>query len=85
MGFLVSGFDKKMKRLRDAGVEPVQYGTLKSAGGAVTRFAYLDTIDTCGTITELIETKLFGITMNMSSFTMGLGCLTRDCSRVKLD
>lgn len=84
LGFLVSGFDRKLEAAREMGVKPLQWGTLRTAGGAVTRFAYLDTIETCGVITEFIETKLFGINMPHSNPIMRIGSLTGDCTRVKL-
>lgn len=80
LGFLVSGFDRKLEAVKEMGVKPLQWGTLRTAGGAVTRFAYLDTIDTCGVITEFIETKLFGISMPHSNLIMRIGSLTGDCT-----
>ncbi len=82
LGFLVSGFDRKLEAVKAMGVRPLQWGTLRTAGGAVTRFAYLDTIDTCGVITEFIETKLFGISMPHSNLIMRIGSLTGDCTRI---
>ncbi len=84
LGFLVTGFDRKLEAVKAMGVRPLQWGTLKTAGGAVTRFAYLDTIDTCGVITEFIESKLMGICTPHTGLLMEIGRLTGDVIRVKL-
>ena len=84
LGFLVTGFDRKLEAVRAMGVTPLQWGRLKTSGGAVTRFAYLDTIETCGVITEFIESKLYGVVTPHTGLLMEIGRLTGDVARVKL-
>lgn len=78
VGFVVSNIRKKTRMLRKAGFTPIQHGFLKTRGGAVTRFAYFDTMQTHGYILELIETTLFRIPVGMSRFMIKLGVLLGD-------
>jgi len=78
IGFVVSGIDRKIEALRKTGLQPLQYGTLKTKGKAVTRFAYFDSIKQYGYIIELIETTLFGVSVGQSRFLMKLGNLLGD-------
>jgi hypothetical protein len=84
IGFFVSGYDLKLAEMKAMGVEPLQWGTLKTKGGAVTRFTYFDTIKTCGTVTEYIETKFIGVCVPHNSFMMKISTLTGDLKRVEL-
>jgi len=78
IGFVVSGIDQKIEAFRKNGLQPLQYGTLKTKGKAVTRFAYFDSMERCGYIIELIQTTLFGISVGQSRFLMKLGNLLGD-------
>lgn len=78
VGFVVSNIEKKTEMLRRSGITPVQYGLLKTKGKAVTRFAYFDTMETCGYILELLETTLFGIPVGQSRFMIKVGNMLGD-------
>jgi len=78
VGFIVSHIDEKTEVLREAGFRRIQHGFLKTKGGAVTRFAYFDTMATHGYIIELIQTTLFGVNVGMSHFMVKLGSLLGD-------
>ncbi len=82
VGSLVLSYDKDMQHVHDAGIEVIQSGVIITRGGAVTRYAYLDTVKQCGIITELIETKLFGLPVPQNRFFMEIGCLTGDVEKV---
>jgi len=84
LGFIVPDYDKKMQGLLNSGVEVLQSGISKARGGATTRFAYFDTIDSCGVITEIIETKLFGISVGISEIMIQLGRLSGDASKYSI-
>ncbi len=84
LGFFVRDFDEKMAKFSEAGVQATQSGLLRSRGGSITRFAYLDTVEYCGIITEIIETKLMGIYVGMSKIMMQLGRVTGDVSKYKI-
>jgi hypothetical protein len=73
VGFFISNIEKKTELLRKSGFYPIQYGILKTTGKALIRFAYFDTVKSCGYIIELIETKLFGISVGQSRFMIKLG------------
>ena len=84
IGFFISGYDQKLADMKALGIEPLQWGTLKTKGGAVTRFTYFDTIKTCGTITEYIETKFIGVCVPHNRFMMKISTLTGDLERLDL-
>lgn len=78
IGATVRGFDKKLMQLRAAGIGVIQSGVIKTVGGAVTKYAYMDTVSTCGIISEIIESKLGGIPVFHNHFMMHVGRLTGD-------
>lgn len=82
LGFIVSDIHKKTEMLRQAGFVPIQYGHLKTRGGAITRFAYFDTRDACGYILELIETTLLGVNVGMSRFMVSVGRVLGDIAMI---
>jgi hypothetical protein len=82
VGSLVLSYNQGMKRVHDAGIEVIQSGVIVTQGGAVTRYAYLDTVKQCGIITELIETRLYGMPVPQNRFFMEIGCLTGDVEKV---
>ena len=84
IGFTVSNIEKRIESLEKAGFNKLQYGTLKTQGMALTQFAYFDTIEQCGYITELIQVTLLGINMGMSHFMVKLGKLLGDVDLVSI-
>lgn len=84
LGVEVSGFDRYMKRVEAMGIEVLQWGTVVSKGGAVSKMAYLDTRPWCGYSIELMETRLFGLPLGKGRFIMNVGCLLGDASKVRL-
>lgn len=84
IGFFIKGLDHEVEALKAKGAEPLQWGMLKTRGGAVTRYVYFDTIETCGTITEYIETKFLGMSMPHMELLVRFSALTGDVSRVQL-
>jgi methylmalonyl-CoA/ethylmalonyl-CoA epimerase len=84
IGFLVSGYDKKIADMKANGVEVIQSGVITTKGSAITRYAYLDTVRQCGIISELISTTLKVFPMPHSKLIMDIGCITGDVERVKI-
>ena len=74
-GYFVWNLDRYLERAQKLGIKPLQWGHIGTRGGLMTRYAYLDTIDACGYIHEVIETKLAGIPWAMSPLQMRLGIL----------
>ncbi|MEJ5361569.1 MAG: VOC family protein [Spirochaetota bacterium] len=81
-GSLVLSYNQGMKRVRESGIKVIQSGVIVTRGGAVTRYAYLDTVKQCGIITELIETRLYGIPVPQNKFFLEIGCLTGDVEKI---
>jgi hypothetical protein len=81
---MVRGFDKKLDQMKAAGIEVIQSGVIKTAGGAVTKYAYMDTVSTCGVISEIIESKLVGIPVFHNNFMMHVARLTGDIDLIPL-
>jgi catechol 2,3-dioxygenase-like lactoylglutathione lyase family enzyme len=84
IGFLVSDIDKGIDSLQKCGFQPLQHGTLKTKGKAITRFAYFDSIEQYGYIIELIQTTLLGISVGQSRFLMRLGKLLGDINVIEI-
>ena len=84
LGAVVSDFDGKLAKVREAGIGVIQSGTITTKGRAVTRYAYLDTVAQCGIITELIETKLMGIHVPQNKLMMGIGRITGDVEMLRV-
>lgn len=78
IGFVVSNISKRIETFEKLGFRPIQHGTLVTKGKAITRFAYFDTIDVFGYITELIQTTLWGINVGMSRGMMKVGRIMGD-------
>ena len=78
IGFVVSKISNRIESFKKAGFQLIQQGILETKGKAITRFAYFDTIDQFGYITELIQTTLFGFNVGMSRGMMKLGKLIGD-------
>ena len=84
IGFVVSDIDKGIDALQKCGFQPLQHGSLKTKGKAITRFAYFDSIERCGYIIELIQTTLFGFNVGQSRFLMKLGKLLGDIDTIDI-
>ncbi len=82
VGYFVKDFTRSLEALQSSGIQPLQQGTLKTAGGAVTRFAYLDTLHQCGIITEIIETKLGPFRVPHAQFMMHIAALSGDMEKI---
>ena len=72
LGFGGREVPKSLDRLH---IDVLQRGTIHFAGGAVTQFAYLDTIPYCGFVIELVETRLWGINLGMPEWLVSVGRL----------
>jgi catechol 2,3-dioxygenase-like lactoylglutathione lyase family enzyme len=82
LGFCVRNLGRRLEVARSLGLEVLQSGTIRSHGGAVTRFAYLDTCETGGIIIELIETRFAGLHVGMSRPIVALGRLMGNFERI---
>lgn len=86
LGFYVNDFDRRLAVLKERGVGVLQSGELSSggsAGGSVTRYAYLDTAAIGGVILEIIETRFLAVHIGMSRFWFEMGTLMGDVERVR--
>lgn len=86
LGFYVNDFDKRLAGLTERGVGVLQSGELSSggsAGGSVTKYAYLDTAAIGGVILEIIETRFLGVAIGMSRFWFELGAMMGDVERIR--
>jgi hypothetical protein len=84
IGTMVMGFDQKLDQMKAAGIGVIQSGVIKTVGGAVTKYAYMDTVSTCGIIFEIIESKLVGVPVFHNKFMMHVGRLTGDIDLISL-
>lgn len=84
-GIIVNNLEKQVSLMEKSGIKPLQVGTLKYGGGGFTMVAYLDTMQSCGFILELIETKAFGINFGMPQWLINLGRITGDTAVMKRD
>jgi len=84
VGFFVPDIDQRLKAMQTMGVGVLQYGVIKSRGGAVTTYAYLDPRGAGGILIELIQTRQFGVHLPASHFIMEIGCLTGDCQKIRV-
>lgn len=82
IGFVVSGISERIEIFKRSGFQPLQHGTLTTRSKAITRFAYFDTLDQFGYITELIQTTLFGVNVGMSRWMMMAGKLIGDVETI---
>lgn len=71
LGFFVRDFDERMKAARAAGIEVLTHALLEQAGLRI-EYAYLDTTEQGGVITEYIQSTFLGL-----PFPMTWGWLTR--------
>jgi len=84
IGTMVRRFDKKLDQMKAAGIGVIQSGVIKTVGGAITKYAYMDTVSTCGIISEIIESKLMGIPVFHNNFMMHIGRPTGDIDIISL-
>jgi catechol 2,3-dioxygenase-like lactoylglutathione lyase family enzyme len=78
IGAMVREFDRMLEQMKAAGIGVIQSGVIRTVGGAVTKYAYMDTVSTCGIISEIIESKLAGIPVYHNNFMMHVARLTGD-------
>jgi len=83
IGTMVDSFDKKLGQMKAAGIGVIRSGVIKTIGGAVTKYAYMDTVSTCGIISEIIESKLAGIPVFHNNFMMHVARLTGDVDLIQ--
>jgi hypothetical protein len=83
MGAVVRDFDDRLQRCAETGIDVLQSGSIRFAGGGACRFAYLDTLDRLGVILELIEMKVYGLQLGMPEWLLRIGTLTGDVERVQ--
>ncbi|MEX1311640.1 MAG: VOC family protein [Candidatus Sulfomarinibacteraceae bacterium] len=83
VGSVVRDLDRRLDRICDAGIDVLQSGSIRFAGGGACRFAYLDTADRLGVILELIEMKVYGLQVGMPEWLLRVGTLTGDVERLR--
>jgi catechol 2,3-dioxygenase-like lactoylglutathione lyase family enzyme len=71
LGFFVRDFEARMRAAREAGIPVLQHALLKKLGLTI-EYAYLDTTETGGVITEYIKSSFLGL-----PFPMNCGPLVR--------
>ncbi len=87
LGFYVNDFDRRLAAYRKRGIGVLQSGTLASggtAGGSVTKYAYLDTAAIGGVILEIIETTFLKMNIGMSRFWFEVGAAAGDVEKIRL-
>lgn len=84
LGIEVRDYESTMQKIQHMGIPIIQSGVLKSKGGALSKFSYIDTRHWCGYPIEIMETRLFGIPVGKGEFMMKVGCLLGDATRVKI-
>jgi hypothetical protein len=72
-GFIVRRIDDHLARIERSGIEVLQASTIRNVGGVVIRTAFLDTMESCGFLTELIEARLHGISVGMPQLLARIG------------
>lgn len=83
VGFSVRNLGRRLDRAAEMGIEVLQSGRFRTAGGAVTRYAYLDTAEVGGVVFELIETRLYGLPVGMSPGIFRIGRWTREVEPIR--
>jgi hypothetical protein len=84
LGFYISDLEKKLRLIQELKIQVLFSVTLKTVGGGTAKYVYLDTVGMCGTILELIEVRLYGISVPQTQFFMNIGVLTGDVTKVKV-
>lgn len=86
LGFYVNDFDERLAAYRERGIGVLQAGRLASggsAGGSITKYAYLDTAAVGGIILEIIDTRFLKVPINMSRFWFEVGAVFGDAERIR--
>jgi hypothetical protein len=84
VGFYVHDLDSRSRVMSKPGLEVLLAGRLTMTGGGVARFAYFNTGQLCGTILELIEIRLFGISVPQNSFMYNVATITRNAQKTRI-
>lgn len=84
LGFYVSNLDDRLRVIRGLGINLLLEGRFKTAGGGLARFAYLETEQLCGSILELIEVRLYGLSIPQTSFMMNVAAATGDVMKTRV-
>jgi len=84
LAFYVNNLDERSKAMSKLGIGILMEGRFRLAGGGLTRFAYFDTKQLCGTVLELIEIRLYGISVPQTSFMMNVAALTGDVLKTRI-
>jgi hypothetical protein len=82
-GFIVRNIEDHLALVDRSGVEILQASTLRNVGGVVIRTAFLDTLSSCGFLTELIEARLHGISVGMPQWLARLGSMLGNIERLE--
>lgn len=85
LGFCATDIDRDTRALQASGYNIIQTGLIKSGqgfGSSITKYAYFDSREAGGMIIELIQTKLFGISIPMSRLLFEVGCLLGDMEKI---
>jgi len=72
-GFIVRRIDDHLARIERSGLEVLQASTIRNLGGVVIRTAFLDTMSSCGFLTELIEARFRGVSVGMPQRLLRIG------------
>jgi catechol 2,3-dioxygenase-like lactoylglutathione lyase family enzyme len=65
LGFFVRDFEERLRAAEDAGISVLQHGLLKKLGLTI-EYAYLDTTQTGGVVTEYIKPSIMGLPFPMT-------------------
>ncbi len=82
-GIVVRDIADHLERVERSGIEVLQASTIRNVGGMVIRTAHLDTLSSCGFVTELIEARLHGLSVGMPEWLLRLGARMGSAERMK--
>lgn len=83
-GLIVRRIDDNLARVERSGIEVLQGSTLRNVGGVVIRTAFLDTLSSCGFLTELIEARLRSLSVGMPEWLARLGSRLGNVERLEV-
>ena len=84
LGFQVPDLDRRRRMAEELGIPIMISGKFKTEGGGIATFAYLDTYDKCGMILELMEIRLYGMSLPQTQFFYNIASLTGDTVRIQV-
>ncbi len=84
LGFHVHDFDSRSRAMGEPGLAVLLAGRFKMVGGGTIRFAYFDTAHLCGTILELIEIRLYGVSVPQNTFMYNIAVMTRNAEKMRI-